>query len=792
MNNALWRAAGLAVLWCGPVLAQQYGPNIVDFNPKVGAPGDMVIISGSGFTSGRMTVRFPNGLGCGNGVVAAIYTNSDTQLTATVPAGVATGLISIQQDSLPATCPPIIFTAIGTGPYIADVQPRYGDTNLYSYVIISGVHLLGTAPNGVQFNGTNSANALVNANGTMLTVNVPYGTPPGSAPVRVTTTLGSSNSPVPFTVVGPGPFITGFSPVMGSAGQTVLLDGMHFTGVTNATFDGVRAASFIVQSDTRMTLAAPSGVTTGPIAVSGPLGTFSTTSNFFVAPTISGFSPANGRPGTNVTIIGSNFRGATNVSFNGLPCAGFTVVNQTNIQATVPSGVTTGILGLSTPGFVCFSSNKFTVQPTITGFTPPFGPAGTSVTLTGANFNASGLAVRFSGVPAASVTGVTFGQLRAVVPQGASTGPISLSTVDGSHTNKTLFYLPAGFGNFSPSTGPAGTRVTITGQNFLGATKVAFNGAPADSFTVTNNSLLGATVPAGVTTGPISVTVPANTTTSSALFYGAPLISGYFPTHGLPGTNVIISGTNFLGATAVRFAGTTASVVSVDNGTIVATVPFGARTGHISVEAPGGTNTSGGSFVLDYTSDVQVWMTNFPNPVTVGSNLSYQVTVVNNGPFSAANVMLTNILPLSADLAAASLSKGVLVTNGNLLIGNLGQIDPGGFGSMLLSVVPRTTGTLVDSATVGSDYPDPLPANNSFSSFTTVLPLPILAIELFSSNQVRLSWPVALTNFILQSTPSLMTNAFWSNINAAPIIAGAQRSVLQTNAGTRRFYRLSE
>jgi len=252
-------------------------------------------------------------------------------------------------------------------------------------------------------------------------------------------------------------------------------------------------------------------------------------------------------------------------------------------------------------------------------------------------------------VQAAAPTGVSFGQLTAVVPAGATTGPISVTTTDGSYTNANNFFLPASISSFTPTNSAPGTRVSIKGQNFIGATAVKFGGVAA-AFNVTNNTSVGATVPANVITGPISVITPAGTATNAALFYGLPSISSFTPTHGLPGTSVIISGTNFLGTSAVRLAGLGAAITSVNNTQIKVTVPSGAQTGPFTVVAPAGTNTSAQPFILDYTSDLAVTITNSANPVTVGSNLLYIVTVVNNGPYPAPNVQLTNILPSSVEL----------------------------------------------------------------------------------------------------------------------------------------------
>src|SRR5438876_11020112 len=83
------------------------------------------------------------------------------------------------------------------------------------------------------------------------------------------------------------------------------------------------------------------------------------------APTITSFTPTSGPVGTRVTISGTNFTGATTVTFNGVS-ASFTVTSATTIQATVPTGATTGPLSVTTPGGTATSTNNFTVTVTLT------------------------------------------------------------------------------------------------------------------------------------------------------------------------------------------------------------------------------------------------------------------------------------------------------------------------------------------------------------------------------------------------------------------------------------------
>jgi uncharacterized repeat protein (TIGR01451 family) len=70
---------------------------------------------------------------------------------------------------------------------------------------------------------------------------------------------------------------------------------------------------------------------------------------------------------------------------------------------------------------------------------------------------------------------------------------------------------------FSPAGGPGGTSVTITGTNLVFATNVTFNGSSA-AFTISSTTNLIVTVPAGATTGPITVATLGGTATSTGSF----------------------------------------------------------------------------------------------------------------------------------------------------------------------------------------------------------------------------------------------------------------------------------
>ena len=109
------------------------------------------------------------------------------------------------------------------------------------------------------------------------------------------------------------------------------------------------------------------GATSGPISVTSPEGTGTSSTTFTVTPppappVVSSFVPTQGGVGTQVTISGSNFTGANAVTFNTTSTTIFTVNNDSSITVNVPSGATTGFVSVTTPlGGTGSSTTKFTV-----------------------------------------------------------------------------------------------------------------------------------------------------------------------------------------------------------------------------------------------------------------------------------------------------------------------------------------------------------------------------------------------------------------------------------------------
>jgi hypothetical protein len=244
--------------------------------------------------------------------------------------------------------------------------------------------------------------------------------------------------------------------------------------------------------------------------------------------------------------------------------------------------------------------------PAITSFSPLNGILANPITIKGTTF-LSVASVKFNGTNAVFRVDST-SQITAFVPSGATSGPITVTTANGTATTVDHFFVgtpgiaPA-ISSFSPLNGSIGVGVTINGTNFTGVTAVKFNGTNA-SFTFNSGNRITAVVPFGASSGPISVMTPNGTTMSlDHFFFGVVgsscAISSFSPTSGHIGSTVVINGTNFTPGATVRFNGTNASFVFNSGNRLTATLPSGATTGSISVTTPNNTATSTGIFTVN-------------------------------------------------------------------------------------------------------------------------------------------------------------------------------------------------
>ena len=165
--------------------------------------------------------------------------------------------------------------------------------------------------------------------------------------------------------------IAGFAPLSGPTGTLVTITGTGFgtTPTTNAvTFNGV-AGTVVAAAVTTLTVAVPAGAATGKVAVTAGGNTATSAQNFVVTasgvPTIAGFTPAAGPPGTAVIVTGTDFNatpGATTVNLN-QNAATTSSVTTTQLTFAVPPATGSGRIRVATAAGSAVSAVDFVVPP---------------------------------------------------------------------------------------------------------------------------------------------------------------------------------------------------------------------------------------------------------------------------------------------------------------------------------------------------------------------------------------------------------------------------------------------
>lgn len=344
---------------------------------------------------------------------------------------------------------------------------------------------------------------------------------------------GGRPSPVPAPVPGPAPgpvtqpgpkatvppTITGVNPPHAVVGTFIEIDGQAFQNVQHVFIGGVDTG-FKNDSATVIHATVPNlqpgqvqiqvqtQLDNGSIATSAGF-SFTVDAAVFTAT----FSPATGRPGDVVTLRGTGISRLRQVVFNSAPPVQPSNVSEASATVIVPDGATTGpLLAVIDTGTV--NLGTFTVLPATPQFDEPdeFDPksgiAGDAVVIHGKHL-ASVTQVLFHmiEVPASQLQLGANQRIGAVVPAGATTGPIALKGPNGSVSSQQSFVViqKPQLDSADPPSGRTGMKITLNGRHLGEVTSVDFNGTQA-SFKDKTERSMKVTVP-NVSPGTYAITV---------------------------------------------------------------------------------------------------------------------------------------------------------------------------------------------------------------------------------------------------------------------------------------------
>jgi hypothetical protein len=343
---------------------------------------------------------------------------------------------------------------------------------------------------------------------------------------------------------------------------------------------------------------------------------------------------------------------------------------------------------VTTPGgtSVAVAADRFTylAAPTVTAVSPGAGPlaGGHTITITGTAFTLPAT-VSFGRAAASNVVVVNASTLTAIVPAGAGTVDVTVTTNGGTSASSaadqfTYLGVPAVTGVSPRLSRMSGrTPVTITGANFASPVTVHFGLASASNVRVVDTGTITATSPAGTSAVDVTVTTAGGkSATSSADLYTylpLPTLAQVSPTSGptAGGIAVTITGTSFAGPASVSFGGMAASNVLVRSSTtITASSPPGAPGSvNVFVTTAGGTSGAVAADRFTYLAVPTVTAVSpSAGPLAGGTSVTITGTAfappatVSFGGVAASNVVVKNGSRITATAPAGSGTVDVTVT----------------------------------------------------------------------------------------------------------------------------------
>ncbi len=120
-------------------------------------------------------------------------------------------------------------------------------------------------------------------------------------------------------------------------------------------------------------------------------------------------------------------------------------------------------------------------------------------------------------------------------------------------------------------------------------------------------------------------------------------------------------------------------------------------------------------------ADIGVTKTDSPDPVSVGQNITYTMTVKNYGPGVATGSAMTDTLPAGVTFLSVATTKGSCVRAGVAVQCEFGTLDVNEVVTVTIVVRADTAGTVTNTAGVGTTVADPNVGNNQVASAVTTV-----------------------------------------------------------------------
>lgn len=571
--------------------------------------------------------------------------------------------------------------------------------------------------------GTLDATSTVNITGPL---NFSNGTLSGTGTVNVTglftwsggtqTGAGTTNANGGMTLSSGGSKTLNNGRILNNAGAATWTDGEFFIG-NGAVFTNLATGVFDIQHATNRQL----GGGVGGVSTVNNAGTMTKSAGGTRTPVNANFTNTgalNVNNGTmyfiaaftqtagSTTLNGGNIDGAISFFFDGGTLGGVGTITTTgnvfNNGAIVSPGLTPGTLNI-TGNYIQTAGGSLNIE--LGGFTP------------GTQFDV--LAITGSAT------------------LGGTLNVLSLSSFSpGAGVSFQVMTFASRTGDFATKTGlniatpaliglPQATSYLLS--NAVDADMSVTKTDSPDPVTVGQNVTYTITVsnagPGPGTSAVLNDPLPASTT-----FVSLAAAAGWACTTPAVGANGTVNCTNPSVASGANH------VFTLVVATTGASVPSISNTATVSATendpTPAGNSATAATTVNPLTADLSVTKADAPDPVRVGNNLTYTVTVTNNGPNNATGVTLTNTLPANVTFVSATPSQGTCSQAAGVVTCPLGAINNGANATVQIVVTPGAAAvpSINSSTSVTGTEADPSTANNTATQATTVQPVADLSI----------------------------------------------------------------
>jgi len=552
------------------VVPSRARPAVTGYSPESGPPGTLVTVTGERFSSGLRLLL------AGRPVELVYADESTMQFAAPATAG---RVPIVLRD--PGRNDILVGDFVVTAPLdLASFAPRSGPPG--TRIEITGN---GFQPGDVVALGDLALPILDLGRGHIV-VQVPPRA--RTAPLSITRPQGgvSVRSRQPFVVTaGAPPFVTGVSPPSGPPGLRVRVAGGNFGPDDDLSY-GRQPVEIIGRGDDFFDAVVPRDARASErFVVRGPRGEAASPTPFRLGRTavIRSFEPQSGPPGARVEISGDELDDVDDVLLGGMSLA---VVDRREhrIVVEIPANAVTAPFVLVRSGVtVAQSAMPFTVVhvsrgPILSGFTPPGGPPGTQVTLSG---DGLGWNARVSyGDQEVPILGRQRDDVLIVeVPRNATrSAPFVVTTRRGETRSGAWFKLelPPTVDSITPTSGPPGTAIAVRGASFRGDERFALGGEPVrvierQPWGFVLEAPRGRGGPLGFESGGRRFPTPFRFDVVASL-----AIASFGPTEGPPGTRVELRGPGLGAAAQVIYGGLPCPIVRRGRDEIAVEIPLGA------------------------------------------------------------------------------------------------------------------------------------------------------------------------------------------------------------------------